>query len=320
MQLKWLWVLVVIVLLTGCSAAAPQSSDKHLSKSESAAASPGGARSSGAAPPAPAAAPSTAGGTGTGSTAGDSATAAWDRMIIRTANLTLVVTDVEQTLASVRDVAQAAGGFVGKSSSRYDGDLQIADITLQVPAQAYDSTIQRLRGLAIRVDNETSSSQDVTEEYTDLDSQLRNLQATEASLIKLLDRSNQISDIIAVQKELTNVRGQIERIQGRMKYLSRRSDMSTISLSIIPEAKAKSKPSDAWNPFRSAGNAWSASLSFLRTLVELVLVAVVFFFWLIIPVGILIFFLWRRRKNRPARLVPAAAPAPAPVTTEDKQS
>jgi hypothetical protein len=271
------------------------------------------------APPAPAAAPpSTTGTGGTASTAGDGAVASWDRMIIRTANLTLVVGDVEPTLASVRDVAQAAGGFIAKSSTRYDGDLQVADVTLQVPAQAYDSTIQRLRGLAVRVDTESSSSQDVTEEYTDLDSQLRNLQATEASLLKLLDRSNQITDIIAVQKELTNVRGQIERIQGRMKFLSRRSDMSTINLSLIPAAKAKSKSSDAWDPLRSAANAWSASLGFLRTLVEVVLVAVVFFFWLIIPVGILIFFLWRRRKNRPAKVAPAAAPAP--VATDDAKS
>ncbi len=310
MKLSWLWVLLVVLLAAGCAAAPTQTGNRASEEQAKAAAAP---RSAGAAPPsAPAAAP--APGTASGATGGsgtDAAVASWDRMIIRTANLTLVVGDVEQALAGARDITQAAGGFVGKSSSRYEGDYQIADITLQVPAQSYDATIQRLRGLAIRVDNETSSSQDVTEEYTDLDSQLRNLQATEASLIKLLDRSTQIADIIAVQKELTNVRGQIERIQGRMKYLSRRSDMSTINLSLIPEAKSKKKPDEGWNPLRSALNAWGASLTFLRTLVEIVLVAFVFLFWLIIPAAVVVFFLWRRRKQRPP-----APPAPAPVTTE----
>ncbi|MCL4368643.1 MAG: DUF4349 domain-containing protein [Actinobacteria bacterium] len=296
MKLKWLWLLVIALLLVGCAPAGVQQVDKAAVDQGSKA---NEALRAGASKPAAApAAPAPPGGAPANTAAGET-TAPWDRMIIRTASLILVVGDVEQALAAARDVAQSAGGFVAKSSSRYEGEFQLADITIQVPSVAYDNTIQRLRGLAVRVDNETSSSQDVTEEYTDLDSQLRNLQATEASLVRLMDRSTQISDIIAVQKELTNVRGQIERIQGRMKYLSRRSDMSTISLSLIPEAKSKKRPPEGWNPLRSMANAWEASLAFLRVVTEVALVAVVFLSWLIIPVGVALFFIWRRRRQRP---------------------
>lgn len=307
-MLKWLWVLVIALLVAGCApAAVPQQDKASLDQASRASEAPkAGAAKSAAAPAAGA-----PGGAGSSPASGE-ATASWDRMIIRTANLTLVVGDVEQALAAARDITQTAGGFVAKSSSRYEGEFQLADITIQVPALAYDNTIQRLRGLALRVDNESSSSQDVTEEYTDLDSQLRNLQATEASLVRLLDRSTQISDIIAVQKELTNVRGQIERIQGRMKYLSRRSDMSTISVSLIPEARSKKRPPEGWNPLRSMGSAWEASLTFLRVVVEVALIAVVFLFWLIIPLCVVAFFLWRRRRQRPATGASSPQPSASP--------
>jgi hypothetical protein len=296
--------LVIALLLVGCAAPALMETDRSASTQANKAAEVAKAPAReaprpAAAPGAPAgaapAAPPQSGETG--------ATAAWDRMIIRTANLTLVVQDVEQSLAAARDITQAVGGFLAKSTTRYEGEHMVADLTLQVPAVAYDNTIQRLRGLAVRVDSESSSSQDVTEEYTDLESQLRNLQATEASLLRLLDRATQINDILAVQRELTNVRGQIERIQGRMKYLSRRSDMSTINVSLIPEARSKRKPPEAWNPLQTLAKALQGSLKLLEGLIDVLFVIIGYMWWLFILAAIGGFIASRRLGKQRAKPV-----------------
>jgi hypothetical protein len=90
-------------------------------------------------------------------------------------------------------------------------------MTIRVPADSrtYSNTLERLRGLSTKVVEESVSSQDVTEEFVDLESSLRNLRATEARLLALLERAQKVEEVITVQRELTNVRGQIEKIEGR---------------------------------------------------------------------------------------------------------
>src|ERR1700726_5020074 len=137
----------------------------------------------------------------------------------------------------------------------------VADLTLQVRGDAADSTLSDLRALG-KVTTEASGSQDVTEEYVDLGSNLRNLQASESAILKLMDKATQIQDVLSLQRELTNVRGQIERIQGRKTYLERRSDMATITLSLrLPPLATTAGPlNGAWDPAGVAERGWQASL------------------------------------------------------------
>src|SRR5207244_8209866 len=129
---------------------------------------------------------------------------------------------------------------------------------LQVRSDAADQAISDLRGLG-KVTAEASGSQDVTEEYVDLDANLRNLQASEAAILKLMDKATQIQDVISLQRELTNVRGQIERIQGRKSYLERRTDMATISIALrLPPAASTQPASGAWDPGAVAQRGWQA--------------------------------------------------------------
>src|SRR5207245_11159999 len=130
---------------------------------------------------------------------------------------------------------------------------------------------------------ETSGSQDVTDEYVDLDSNLRNLQASESAILKLMDRATQIQDVLSLQRELTNVRGQIERIQGRKTYLERRSDMATITLSLRLPPAQDSKPlsGGAWDPFAVAQRGWQSSLMLLRGVAEAVVIVVGLSWWVV---------------------------------------
>jgi hypothetical protein len=232
-------------------------------------------------------------------------------MIIRTAQLTVEVGDMESALAQARAIAARGGGFVSASSTRVekvnDQDRTVADLTLQIRSDAADSALSDLRALG-KVTTEASGSQDVTEEYVDLDSNLRNLQASEAAILKLMDKATQIQDIVSLQRELTNIRSQIERIQGRKRFLERRSDMATITLALrLPPVEGSRPSSGAWDPASVAQRGWQASLTVLRGVADVLIVAVAFSWWLV-PFVALGAYIWIQRR-RPT--TPAAAPTEA---------
>ena len=158
----------------------------------------------------------------------------FERMIIRTVSLTLGVADVQDAYRQVERIASEQGGMVANSQVRQEGDRTVATVTVRVAADpaTYQATLERLRAVAEKVTDEQVQSQDVTEEYVDLDSRLRNLRATEDSLVALLGRAQRVEDILQIQRELTQVRGQIEQVQGRRQVLERRTEMATINLQI----------------------------------------------------------------------------------------
>src|SRR6202022_4433901 len=130
-------------------------------------------------------------------------------------------------------------------------------------------------------------------------SNLRNLQASEAAILKLMEKATQIQDVLSLQRELTNVRGQIQRIQGRKTYLERRSDMATITLSLrLPPLDVAPPPfTGAWDPARVAQRGWQASLALLRGAAELVIVVVAFSWWLVPFVALGAYLLLQRPRT-----------------------
>lgn len=261
----------------------------------------------------------TAAATGAGSAQEQSTSPTLDRMVIRTAQLAVEVSPalpgarpaMEQVIDNVRQIAQRGGGFVSTSNTHVekvdDQSRTVADLTLQVRAEATDDTLTALRALG-SVASETSGSQDVTDEYVDLDANLRNLQASEAAIVKLMDRATRIEDVLSLQRELTNVRGQIERIQGRKQYLGHRTEMATIGVSLrpAPEQPGSATAANAWHPLSVAQRGWQASLAVLRAAAEVVIVAAAFSWWLVPFVGLGV-YLWQRRRSRPTPTASVAA-------------
>jgi Domain of unknown function (DUF4349) len=222
------------------------------------------------------------------------------RMVIRTAKLTIEVPDVEQALAAARQIAQQAGGFVSASNTRTertgDQDQTVVDLTLQVRSDSADASLTALRALG-KVTGESSDSQDVTEEYVDLDANLRNLRASETAILALMDKATRIEDVLQLQRELTNVRGQIERLQGRQRYLERRSDMATITLSLRPPGAGQARPTTTgFDPLAVVLRGWQASLNLLRGVAEVVLLGLAFSWWLV-PLLAVPAYLWLRRRR-----------------------
>lgn len=234
----------------------------------------------------------------------------WDRMIIRTATLQLRVKDVATSMDEIRSLVGGHAGYVTGSQSRQEGDYTVGTMTVQVPAAQFDSAISQLRKLGLKVLDENVTTSDVTEEYTDLNSQLRNLQATESRILALMGRAEAINDIMTLDRELRGIQGEIERITGRINFLGKRAEMSTITISLYPEAievQPTPGPAEAWDPVRIAGEAWESSLELLANVGTMVITVVVFLWWLL-PVAV-VASIFLRRSRRPMPQAPTASAA-----------
>jgi hypothetical protein len=190
-------------------------------------------------------------------------------MIVRSVTLTLAVADVGEAYHLVEKVAIEQGGIIAGSQFRQEGERTVASLTLRVPADArtYQATLDRLRGLADRVLDEKGDVQDVTEEHVDLESRLRNLQATERSLLTLYDRAQRMEEIFAVQREITTIRGQIEQAEGRKRALERRSALATITVQLRETVGAPTRPGQReWSVIQVATEAYDAFMLVARRL------------------------------------------------------
>lgn len=160
-----------------------------------------------------------------------------DQKIIKTGALRLTVESVSAALGRAADVAKARGGFVQHSSSSERGDgKHEGSVTIRVPSAQFEAAVADLKGMALVVNHESSSGQDVTEQYTDLQAQLRNAQAQEEEYLRIMKKAENVEDILRVQERLGMVRGQIESLQGRLKYLENMTSYSTVSVSLTEEA------------------------------------------------------------------------------------
>ena len=163
---------------------------------------------------------------------GSGADQQWDteRMIVRTGDVWLVVNDVPVVIDQITGMAEGFGGWGVSSRVWKEGERLVGSIAIRVPAEHFDDAMRALRGMAVEVNSESTSSRDVTEEYVDLSAKLQNLEATEEQLVRIMAKAETVEDILHVQRELSTTRGDIEQTKGRMQYLERTSAMSIIDI------------------------------------------------------------------------------------------
>jgi hypothetical protein len=171
-----------------------------------------------------------------------------DARVVKTGSIALVVKDkkVSPTLKAVNQAASLEGGYIASSSSEEFGDTPSGEVTIRVPVARYEKLVDRIRSLDADVRTATSSGKDVTAQFTDLESQLRTLNATRDRFLIILGQTKTISEILTVQQRVDNVSGQIDRIEGQKKLLASQSDLSTLTVSVSergdPVVKATNKP------------------------------------------------------------------------------
>jgi hypothetical protein len=194
------------------------------------------------------------------------------RMIVRRAEMRIIAGDTAKTVEAVTKAAESAGGYVSDSSIWRDGELLRAKLTLRIPSDKLTSTLASIRALAKRVDNETITSEDVSQEFVDLESHVRNLEATETELLELLKiarvNSRKATDVLEVHRQVTSIRGEIEQVKGRMRYLSQVTSMSSVGVEVVPDAIAKPVVEPGWQPLvvaKDASRAFIGVMQFLAT-------------------------------------------------------
>jgi hypothetical protein len=219
------------------------------------------------------------------------------RMIVRTANVSILVRDTSSAVDAVTKQAEAVGGYVADSRIWREGELLRATLTIRVPQEKLTATLTSIRGVAKRVENETIASMDVSQEFVDLGSQLRNLEATEVELRQLLttirERTRKAAEVLEIHQQLTNIRAQIEQIRGRMRYVGQVSAMSTVTLNVIPDAIAQPVVQPGWRAVIVAKDAGRALVSALQGMATLGIWLLIYFLPIVAALGFAVFLLWK---------------------------
>jgi hypothetical protein len=207
-----------------------------------------------------------------------------ERLIVRNASLDVVVSDTEAALEDINALVKELGGFIVTSNVyQYQEGLQ-ASVTFRVPVDSLDVALARIRDLATEVRSETISGEDVTEEYVDLGSRLRHLEAIEDRLTDFLDEAEDTEAALAVFEQLREVQAEIEYVKGRRQYLEESAALSSVELRITPDELAQPIQVGGWRPGGTLKTSFQALIRVLQFLVDLLIRIVV----LVIPVLIAI--------------------------------
>jgi hypothetical protein len=238
----------------------------------------------------------------TGATGG----ATTERLIVRTADLELIVPDTDQAMQDIQNLTAELGGYVVSSSAyQYEQGVR-ASLTLRVPAESLDTALGRLRDLATTVRRESVSGQDVTDEYVDLESSLRHLRAVEEQLLEFLTEAEDTEAALAVYYELSRIQGEIEHAIGRMQYLQNQAALATITVSLTPDALAQPLEVGGWNLPGTVRTAVEALLGvlelFVKTLIYVMIVVLPGLVVFGLPVaGLVVLIRWMVRRARSRR-------------------
>ena len=184
----------------------------------------------GTAGPAPHPADGEAPGGGNGDGTGVNALDRPDLLIIKTGSIVIQVAGIDASVEAATKAIVALGGYASASERSGEDDDAYASVTYRVPADRWDEALAAIRGLGSKVLDERTGTQDVTGEVVDLAARIRNLQATEAAFQEIMTRATEIKDVLAVQAELTQVRGEIERLTAQKTRLEEQAALSTLSV------------------------------------------------------------------------------------------
>jgi hypothetical protein len=230
------------------------------------------------------------------------------RLVIKTADISLQVESARDAEAAVRAEVARLGGYVVKvETSGTDQNLSTR-VTFRVPAARFDEALSGVQGLAKKVLARTVSGDDVTEEFVDIESRLHNLAATRDRLQSFLDKAVTVDDALKVNQSLSDIQGQIEQLKGRQQFLKQSAALSTISVSLAPiPSIAPIVPEEGWQPLTVARDALRGLASFGQGLATIAIVVLVWApVWL--PLGLVGLWLLRRLRGRgPKPSVPEAA-------------
>ena len=220
----------------------------------------------------PAALAPTEGGSGdTGGNGGNLVGAVDDAKIIRTGSMDLEVSDVPAAVKAARTAILGMGGYVGSSNAGTNGDTPYAEIAYRIPADRWEDALAKLRdlgGLVTKIVSEQTQAVEVTAQVVDMEARIRNLQASETALQGIAEKATKVSDILEIQAQLTNVRGEIEQLTAQLKDLNDRASFATLSARYSVPIVAVQAVATSWEPGTAVDEAAASLVAILQNVAD----------------------------------------------------
>ncbi len=248
-----------------------------------------------------------------------------ERLVVKRAEMRVSVADPAEAMRTVVQWAESMQGYVVNSNqwnSTSDGQTYInASVMVRVPAERLDEMMQKVRDLAADpktgVLSETVTGEDVTAEYVDSQARLRNLKAAEAQLVELLDQAPDLEYTLDIFRELTEIRSQIEVLEGRIKYLEESAALSALSVEFVAEASLQPLQIGPWKPAGVAKEAIQTLVKVAQDVGTALIKFVIIWVPFLLPIGLIVYFVRKgAKKRKAARAAQAAQVQPSDTPKE----
>jgi hypothetical protein len=238
-----------------------------------------------------------------------------ERIVIKNADMSIVVDDAEETAAQITDLVEGMGGWVVssniitsvKSATSDEDPTTRGSIQVRVPAEQLEQVVAQVRAMALLVRSESIFGDDVTNQYVDLQSQLRNLQSAEEQLVEIMDSADSTEGVVEVFNQLTRIRGDIERITGQLQFFDESAAFSSLRVELSPPEPERTPtptpthtPEPAWRPGQTFDDAVDGAVETAQDGVDAVIYILVFGVLAVVVIGIpavVAFTVWRRNRS-----------------------
>jgi len=235
-------------------------------------------------------------------------------MVIKDAEMEILVEDTDRAVTLITQMAADYGGYLISSRTWFTEGYKYAELRLGVPSADFENALAYLHQVGVQVLAETASGQDVSAEYADLASRLKNLEATADRVRAFLDNAKTVEESLKINDTLSKLEGEIEQVKGQMQYYEGRAAFSTITVSLSPQHPTPTPtftptptvtptPTAGWNPGKTIQKAGNASVSVLQFAFDAI-VWIVFILGPFILVALAIFFIiryfWKRSRKKKA--------------------
>jgi len=235
-----------------------------------------------------------------------------DAKIVRTGTLSLQVDDLASAVRAARDAIRGLNGYVAGSRQTNDGENSVAEVTYRIPSDRWDEGLDALRKVAKKELGEETNSVEVTGQLIDLEARIANLRASEKAFQAIAAKATKISDILEVQNQLTNVRGQIEQLDAERSHLSDQASYGTLNVTYGIEVAAVTQAAKGWNAGQEVDRATASLVDVLQTVTTAGIWFAIVWLPILLMIGILVAaatFVLRRtgviRRGEPPTPAPA---------------
>jgi len=250
-----------------------------------------------------------------------------NRKILRNGELTLEVPAPQEAERKIASIADAVGGFVVTSESKQhetgDPPKQYLEVSLviRVPEAHFQTAFDQILSLGSRVIQNKTTGEDVTEEFIDLEARIRTQKALEVQFLEIMKQATKVPDALEVQRQIAEVRTEIEKLEGRKRFLENRASLSTITVSLqSPAAIAVNTSSFRRNVREAVGDGVELTIAIVLFLIRFVIVMIPIFLLLILPIGLVVRYFWRRTRkslwSREQRTNSQSAPSDKPMDSQ----